>query len=224
MYSTPSRDAAAPPLERLPHGPHRLTREEVQASQRQRLLDAMLANVGERGYAATTVAHVTAAARVSRSAFYEQFADKRDAFLAAYDDWGRRFFDDLLQAGSRPGPLPEVVAACGAVLLERGRREPAAARAFILEVHGAGEPGLQRRDAMIAIGQGLFDALAAELRRRHPELPPLSPGRGLAVVGASFELCAQALRHPADGWLEELRATIEDLWMLGLTGAPAVLD
>jgi AcrR family transcriptional regulator len=41
--------------------------------------------VAERGYAKTTLAHVLRRARVSRETFYEQFANKEDCFLAAYD-------------------------------------------------------------------------------------------------------------------------------------------
>lgn len=206
-------------MERLPHGPHSLTREQVRASQRQRMLEAMMVVVGTHGYNETTVAHVAAAARVSRSAFYEQFADKRDGFLAAYTDWGDRFFGDLLRAGRQAGSLHEVIAACGQVLSDRARREPAAARAFILEVFATGEAGLRKRDDMLQVGQALFDGLAADLRAHDPDLAPRPASLGLAVIGASFELCAQTLRHPGPGSLERATQAVEDVWLLGLTGS-----
>ena len=81
--------------DRLPKGPHSLTREQVQASQRQRILDAILDVVGEHGYATATVAHVTALAGISRTTFYEQFRSKQDAFLTAYDEFGTRFLADM---------------------------------------------------------------------------------------------------------------------------------
>src|SRR3954471_20925436 len=81
--------------DRLPKGPHGLTREQVQASQRQRLLDAVFDVVGEHGYAAATVADITTAAGVSRTTFYEQFRNKLDAFLSAYDEFGRAFLADV---------------------------------------------------------------------------------------------------------------------------------
>lgn len=177
--------------------------------------------VGTHGYQATTLAHVTAAARVSRSAFYDQFADKRAAFLTAYSDWGAGFFDELLQAGSRAGSLREVIGACGEVMVGRGRREPEACRAFILEVYATGEAGLERRDEMLRTGEALFHGLAADLRVSNPELPEPSPYVGLAVISASFELCAQALRHPEGDALGRARRAIEDLWLLGLTGSTA---
>src|SRR3954447_24211790 len=69
----------------LPIGRHSLSREDVLASQRGRLLDAMAEAVAQHGYGATTVAHVVALAGVSRKTFYEHFADKEDCFLALYD-------------------------------------------------------------------------------------------------------------------------------------------
>ncbi len=75
----------AEPLSQLPRGPHGLGRDVVRASQRRRLLDAMTAEVAERGYAATSVQHVLRAAGISRSTFYELFPDKSACFLAALD-------------------------------------------------------------------------------------------------------------------------------------------
>jgi AcrR family transcriptional regulator len=45
----------------------------------------MVESVYQRGYAGTSVAHVIALAGVSRRAFYEQFSNKEDCFLATYD-------------------------------------------------------------------------------------------------------------------------------------------
>src|SRR6478672_6443881 len=53
-------------------------------TQRERMLDAVVAAVAEKGYAEMTVADVVARAGVSRRTFYEQFDDRLDCFLAAY--------------------------------------------------------------------------------------------------------------------------------------------
>src|ERR1700722_4612614 len=74
-----------PPLDRLPSGRHRLTREAVQESQHGRLLFAIAQVVVERGYAAATVADIVDRASVSRSTFYEPFPDKEACFLAAFE-------------------------------------------------------------------------------------------------------------------------------------------
>src|ERR671932_1794815 len=69
----------------LPRGPHNLTRDDVLASQRERMIDAVAATVARKGYVATTVGDVVARAGVSRKTFYEHFQDKEDCFLAAFD-------------------------------------------------------------------------------------------------------------------------------------------
>lgn len=69
----------------LPRGPHDLTREQVEASQRRRLLAAMTDVVGSQGYVKTSVADVIQRAGVSRATFYALFRDKEDCFCAAFE-------------------------------------------------------------------------------------------------------------------------------------------
>jgi AcrR family transcriptional regulator len=75
---------AHPLLSALGEGPARLAPAEVAASQRRRMLAAMVAAVAEKGYVAVSVGDVVRRARVSRQTFYEQFADKADCFIAAF--------------------------------------------------------------------------------------------------------------------------------------------
>src|SRR4051795_12849943 len=77
------RGGAAP--RPLPRGPHNLARDDVLASQRQRMLEAVAETVAAKGYPATTVGDVVAGAGVSRKTFYEHFRDKEECFLAAFD-------------------------------------------------------------------------------------------------------------------------------------------
>jgi AcrR family transcriptional regulator len=71
-------------LSALGEGPARLAPAEVAASQRRRMLAAMVAAVAEKGYVAVAVGDVVRRARVSRQTFYEQFTDKTDCFIAAF--------------------------------------------------------------------------------------------------------------------------------------------
>src|SRR3954462_7989346 len=56
----------------------------IRGSQRARIVEGMIQAVAEKGYAATTVADVVRAGRVSRGTFYAQFASKEECFLEAY--------------------------------------------------------------------------------------------------------------------------------------------
>lgn len=80
------RGGEEPFLAKLPPGPHRLPRELVRDNQRRRILLAALEVFSERGFAATTVKDLIGRARVSRSTFYEVFADKGDCFATLHED------------------------------------------------------------------------------------------------------------------------------------------
>ena len=100
-----SSDVKAEPFAPLPRGRHNLPLSVVRASQRERLLHAMLECVADRGYEATTVPGVVAAAKVSRNAFYALFADKADCFLALCDELAGEVLESMLESS------PELAAA-----------------------------------------------------------------------------------------------------------------
>ena len=87
-------------VRKLPRRAHDLSRADVSESQRWRLLEAVTEVVAERGYEGASVAHVIAAAGVSRKTFYEHFADKEACFLAAYDVLSSRLLRALGRVGS----------------------------------------------------------------------------------------------------------------------------
>src|SRR5256885_8680920 len=95
MYPDVNGERVSPP-ETLPRGRHTLPPHVVRASQRERLVRAMLETVAERGYEGSTVPEVVARARVSRNAFYELFDDQTDCFIAACDDAAAELLDQLL--------------------------------------------------------------------------------------------------------------------------------
>jgi AcrR family transcriptional regulator len=203
---------------RLPKGPHDLSREQVQASQRQRLLDAVLDVVGEHGYAGATVADITTSAGVSRTTFYEQFRNKQDAFLTAYDEFGERLLSELAGLPTTATPV-EVLSGAAERLVDWGRRRPLACRAFLIEIHAVGDEGFERRERVMDLAVERFERVAAWVRSVDPSLP--SPPRlvGRAVVAASWELTAQAVRTPGDTTAES-REALAYVWLLGLTGRP----
>ena len=108
---TPDELSANDPLLcTLPPGRHGLPREFVTSNQRTRLITGMAWAFAERGYNATTVAHITKAALVSRRTFYEHFADKETAALALAASVAERVGDPTAISGWK-GLLVEVVAA-----------------------------------------------------------------------------------------------------------------
>lgn len=124
----------------LPRGRHGLAREEVLASQRARMLDALIEAVAEHGYAAATVSHVVKGARVSRETFYEHFSGKAECYLAAHAHVIGELLANTGAALRGPGTPLERLDRALAVYLESLSLRPAVARAFVLERHGAGKP------------------------------------------------------------------------------------
>jgi AcrR family transcriptional regulator len=203
----------------LPRGRHAAPRPVVREAQRVRMLAAMVQAVAERGYGRVTVADVIERAGVSRKTFYEQFANKDDCFLAAYDatvDELLVTIDDALDALA-PDWLAAHRAAVNAYLQALAAREEFA-RAFLIEVLGAGPEALSRRGAV-------QDRFAAQLRNVHrrarqdiPEIPELPTYTFRAAVGAVTELVtAHVLEHGAET-LPELADAVLDVQLALLVG------
>jgi AcrR family transcriptional regulator len=152
MYSNPQPGTAWEP-EPLPRGRHKLDRDAVRASQRERLLRAMLQCVAAEGYAATTVPRVAAAARVSPNAFYAQFEDKADCFLALCDEESRELLERLVIAGldARAGVR---------IYLQWWRDRPESSRAYLLELPAVGERAWTQRRAVHNRFVAMFTSLA----------------------------------------------------------------
>lgn len=135
----------APNPERLPRGRHRLTREEVVRSQRERMLRALAETMTEKGYVGTSVADVLRGAGVSRETFYQQFSSKEDCFMSAFESAVATIIAVIGEMRSAEGdPMDNFDRALG-TYLEVLAAEPAFARLFLLEVYAAGPAALERR-------------------------------------------------------------------------------
>lgn len=206
------------PYATLPRGRHRLSRDDVRASQRGRLLLAMAESVAEKGYVGTSVAEVLRRSRVSRETFYQHFSDKQHCFLTVLDQSAllmERFFAEGL-AGDEP-PWPRFERALE-IYLTTLADEPAIARVFFLESYAAGPEAQRKRFAV----QERFVAAVTDNFAGDPSWCRL-PDPGFAarmLVGAVSSLVAAALVR---GRAEEIRALREPLTRLlrGLAGGEA---
>src|SRR5947209_4582124 len=116
-------------MESLPKGRHGLSREQVVASQRTRLLRATIELGTERGFASLTLTDIVGRAGVARSTFYEYFADKQQCFLAAFDYAADRVLERVLAIGPPPaGDFASPVHAYIARLTELALEEPGLVR------------------------------------------------------------------------------------------------
>ena len=206
-----------PPNE-LPRGPHHLTSEEVQASQRQRMLTAVLALVDAHGLPPVTVAQIVREARVSKSAFYAQFANRDACFLAAVHDAKQlqvAASTAILRAAPDwvTGTRQAVAAYVADVEVTAVRR-----RAWLIESLSLGEAGLAERDHAMQTPIELYAALLEVVREQEPELALPAPWFARAVAGAHVELVSQALRQRSSSAITELEPQLAYLWVATVGG------
>jgi AcrR family transcriptional regulator len=211
-----SPDVKGQPLERLPRGRHNLPPSVVRASQRERLLRAMLETVAERGYDGTTVPQVVAAAKVSRNAFYALFADKTECFLALCDDLAGEVLDDI--ANPAEERWRDALRSGTRRYLRWWQDRPAFSRIYLVELPSAGRRAVEQRDRQYERFVAMFDGLAAWARVQEPGLPPVGPLATRAVVLAVTELVAAEVRAGRTGTLTSLEDPLVDLIELLLTG------
>jgi AcrR family transcriptional regulator len=199
----------APP--ELPRGPHGLTREEVAGAQRARLLQAVTDVVAEKGYARATIAEIARSARVSPNVFYEHFAGKEACYLAAYDVFAQTLLQRI--AGDIPPgtSLEEFIAVALDAYLGTLEAEPAAARAFVLEMDSAGQPARERRHAAYAAIAGALQQRHEELRRTE-RLDPLPDLAFMAIVHGVRELACDVLEGRVQRSLTDIAPDIRQ-WL-----------
>jgi len=148
---------------RFPAGVRTLPSDLVKAVQRERLLAAMIDAATEIGYNNLTVQNVLTRAGISRPTFYEQFEDKEDCFLAAFDAAAGRMQARIEAARLDAGPTWRDQLRSGIVeLLRFIVDEPVEARIVIVEARASSPAGLQRRDELLDRFASCVDALVRE--------------------------------------------------------------
>jgi AcrR family transcriptional regulator len=176
----------------------------IARSQRERLLEAAVRVVAEKGYGATTVADLTREAGISRTTFYALFTDKEACFLAAYDSATDALVRRVVSAYEAEQSWPRRARAGLTALLEALAEEPEIARLAIVDVGAAG-PAAQRR----------YRAALQRLTPLFEEGRDFAPGgRGLPAntsrmaIGAVAGLISDEL---AEGRAEYLPNLLSDL-------------
>lgn len=202
--SSPTDDT----LEALPRGPHALTREEVAASQRARLIASFTELLAECGFAAVTLRELAKRASVSRGTFYEQFADKEACLLAAYDEFAMSLLEAMSADVDDDCSWDEFIRATLCGYLGTLEQDPVAARAFVVEMDGGGGAARRwRREAM--------HGFAAVLAQRHRAIRSVDPTLGelsdRTYLGLAFgvrELVREQLEEEPAPALTELAPDI----------------
>jgi AcrR family transcriptional regulator len=191
----------------------------------------MVASVSERGYAATTVAHLVEISGVSSRTFYDLFPDKQACFLATLEAIieaavafaARSVSEEVGQSTSAGANLP---AGPGSTSNweKRARKgfdsfaemvalQPAAARLVLVEAYAAGPEVLAPLEQAVAG----FEWLTRQTLEESSERAGMPAEMISAYIGAQQEIARTRLRLGREGELPEL---MDGLWELIMSYRP----
>jgi len=197
----------------LPRGRHGLTREQVQAGQRERLLIAVTELLAAHGYRGFGPGEIASRAGVSLAAFYDCFENKEACVFAGYD----RFIEVLLtrmaaldETGKDRRTLANEIVD---IYLGTLGSDLVVARAYQVEIDALGPPARERR-------RNALNAFAAYFRELSDRASPdgrLLPWTAfVGVVYAARQLASDVLDAETEPDLaalgEDLQIWISDLF------------
>jgi AcrR family transcriptional regulator len=169
-------------------------RATPEALVRARIFDAIIRAVADKGYAAATVADITARSHISRRTFYEHFADKQECFLLAYEAASRATLREITTATAQvPAAdwrrrLTVALETYIGVLAE----DPELAQVTLIDILGGGPRALALREQILENYTDFYRRLSVRARQAGSVNPvPNVFLRG--IVGAIAEIVQHEL-------------------------------
>lgn len=191
-------DVTPPKVERIPPRSG-LSRAEVVANQRRRILDGMAAALAYHGYEDTKITDVVELAGLSRATFYEHFRGKEACFAAAYEDGVERLADAVEMAAVHGDGWDDQVSVGLMAGLEFLAADPPFAHLLLVESLAAARPARLEHERSLA---RLAEALRPPSVLPGAEVVPEETLRLLAGALASHvsgrALAGEAERLPQD--------------------------
>ena len=185
------------PKKRRSKRPQTFEERQVHDSPPDRVLRALAATVAEKGYPGATVAEIVDRASTSQRTFYENFANKEEALLAALDTGSARMLAKTLPAFRRAQDWQQAVRIAYDEMFSFGHEEPEYSRLGAVEMYAAGKRALETRDTIM---EGL-EALLAPGYELAPATPPIAAE---AIGGAIYALVYDHVKAKGPESLPEL--------------------
>jgi AcrR family transcriptional regulator len=213
-HKAPKRAKAskAPTLGRdakLSRGRHNLSRGFVIHNQRARILDAVASICASNGYLDLTVPEIASAAGVSHKTFYEHFANKDQAFAAAFELAGQRALNTTAVAYASQPDWPHSIRAGMHSLLDYLASEPSFARMGMVEVLAGGPAALAQRDQSLQ-GFSVLLTVGRGYSSTH-EVPKIAPE---VISGGILEVLYFEI---SNGRIAQLPSLLPELTYIALT-------
>lgn len=154
-------------------------------SPEQRIIRGFAAAVAKKGYPATTIADIAAAASISQTTFYEHFDGKEDALRAALDSSGAQLLAAVMPAVRRAHDWRVALRIAFEEMCGFLASEPAFASLRTVDSYGAGPVAIADREA---VGRELVAALRGAAVAAGVKAPALFVEAGAgAIYGVLFE-------------------------------------
>lgn len=183
----------------------------TETNHRLRLLDGLAQALESKSYRDITLANITAAAKVSRRTFYEQFSTKDDCLLALAEHTSRAIMVSVLTAYAPTKSWVELVGDVTLAYLSFIESKPQLMRALYIELAALGEAGVRMR-RQVAEQFAQFLQTQVKLHSdRGERLQPLSLPLSMALVAGINELILYALSDDDEQSLMSLAPVAEQL-------------
>lgn len=158
-----------------------------------RLLDGLATSITERGYPASTVAHIVRHARTSKRTFYDQFASKEECFLELLATDIERLGERIQSAVDPETDWREQIRQAVEAYVGYIEARPAITLSWIRQLPSLGAVArpVQRRGLQLLAG--LLINLTTSPGFRRADLPPLTPQLAVILLGGLRELTALAV-------------------------------
>ncbi|MGJ9412636.1 TetR/AcrR family transcriptional regulator [Aeromicrobium sp. CF4.19] len=182
------------------------------------LLGGLEKSIRERGYAATTVADIVAAAGVSKRTFYENFDSKGECLLEHHRRFHATVADEISREAARASSSQEATVVGVEIYFRMFVTQPHIARAHLLDVLTVGDEGLKaRRDAAWGYVRKMQHVMGTARDDRPAKL--LDDVSGLGILGGINELALETVLRDDPSTVDEavrqavvfVRAVIRDL-------------
>ncbi len=183
--------------------------------QRASLVEGFVAAVDEKGYTSATIADIARAAHVSKSTFYEHFADKEALFLhlhATVIEALREAYAGAVAEHAEDPDWHERVRALVSAFLACMASTPA----YLTEIRAepfVGTPAAQ--EARHQAGDqfaGLLAAYSEELARSSDDVEPLSQLVALTAIGGQTQIVARTAAQGPQAVLD-LEDPLTEFWV-----------
>jgi AcrR family transcriptional regulator len=192
-------------------------RERLGSLQRARILSGLFDAAAEHGAASMSVAEIVDRCGVSRRTFYENFSDREDCFIAAFEQALAHARTRVQPAYEAAGSWRERVRAGVVAFLAFLDEQPAVGRLLVAESLVSGPRALARRNEIVA---ALIEVLE-QGRGESKTAAQLSSLTGEGAIGGALAILQTRLLAPAHEPLLGLANQLSSMLVLPYLGVSA---